>query len=141
MSSDDHRRAGESSVIHCVSIACDFQSDRKGWPLMPNRAKRDVDLSTATARRRLAPRPNGLPHWRFISEGRYVGYRRHQGNPDAGRLGARLYLGAERYQEHSIGTADDRMPADGETVFDYRQALDVARGWGGGQGPVADGVA
>jgi integrase len=95
---------------------------------MPN-AKREVDLSTPTARRRLNPKSNSLPYWRFIAEGRHLGYRPHRGTADLGTWCARLYLGGRSYTYTTLGTADDRAPADGDAVLTYRQALEMAQTW------------
>lgn len=95
---------------------------------MPH-ARREFDLSTPTARRRLKPKKNSVPYWRFISAGRYIGYRPHKGAQHFGTWVVRLYVGGENYQLATLGTADDRAPADGEAVLNYRQALDKAQGW------------
>lgn len=94
---------------------------------MPRASKRDVNLSTPTARGRLKPRRK--PYWRFLSEGRYLGYRRHRGNSEAGTWAARFYLGAGQYAEHVLGSANDKAPADGDAVLDFRQAQEVALLW------------
>lgn len=93
-----------------------------------------IDLSTPTTRRRLKAKKWSRPHWRFISKGRYLGYRRHQSS-DAGSWCARVFLsslreeGKDPYRWTTLATADDKAPADGETVLDYRQALDAAMEW------------
>lgn len=92
-------------------------------------SKREVDLSTPTARRRLRARSNSLPYWRFIAEGRHLGYRPHRGAAGFGTWCARLYVGARSYVYATLGTADDRAPADGESVLTYRQALEAAQAW------------
>lgn len=91
--------------------------------------KREADLATPTARKRLKPKNNSLPYWRFIAEGRHIGYRPHRGTQGAGTWCARLYLGDRSYTYTTLGTADDRAPADGEAVLTYRQALDRAQAW------------
>jgi integrase len=91
--------------------------------------KREVDLSTPTARRRLHPQSNSLPYWRFIAEGRHLGYRPHRGTAGIGTWCARLYVGARSYIYGTLGTADDRAPADGDAVLTYRQALEAAQTW------------
>jgi integrase len=40
-----------------------------------------------------------------------------------------VYLGGRRYTYTSLGAADDRAPADGESVLDYKQALAAAIDW------------
>jgi len=95
---------------------------------MPH-SRREFDLSTPTARRRLKPKKNSVPYWRFIAAGRYIGYRPHVGAQHFGTWVARLYVGSENYLFSTLGTADDRAPADGEAVLSYRQALDKAQAW------------
>jgi integrase len=90
--------------------------------------KREVDLSNPTARRRLKPKPNSLPHWRCIAEGWHLGYRPHRG-AGIGTWCARVYLGGRSYTYTALGSADDRTPADGEAILGYRQALDKAQEW------------
>lgn len=93
------------------------------------RARREFDLSTPTARRRLKPKKNSVPYWRFIAAGQYIGYRPHTGAQHFGTWIARLYVGNENYVMATLGTADDRAPADGKAVLDYRQALEKAQAW------------
>lgn len=93
------------------------------------RARREFDLSTPTARKRLKAKKNSVPYWRFIAGGRYIGYRPHTGAQHFGTWVARLYVGNENYVMATIGTADDRAPADGEAVLDFRQAVEKAQAW------------
>jgi integrase len=103
--------------------------------------KREADLSTPTARKRLKPKNNSLPYWRFIAEGRHLGYRPHRGTAGAGTWCARLYMGDRRYTYETLGAADDRAPADGEAVLTYRQALEKAQAWCDQEDKKAKGVA
>ena len=105
------------------------------------RARREFDLSTPTARKRLKAKKNSVPYWRFIAGGRYIGYRPHTGAQHFGTWVARLYVGNENYVMSTIGTADDRAPADGETVLDFRQAVEKAQAWCDGQERQAQGIA
>ncbi len=107
---------------------------------MPH-SRREFDLSTPTARRRLKPKRNSVPYWRFIAAGRYIGYRPHVGAQNFGTWVVRLYVGGESYQISTLGTADDRVPADGEAVFSYRQALEKAQAWCDSQERKAKGIA
>ena len=91
------------------------------------RKLKDCDLSNSTARSRLKPRSK--PYWRLLSAGHHVGYRRHRGKSSSGSWVARRYLGAQGYEEQSLGAADDFLPADGVRVLDFSQAQDRARGW------------
>jgi len=105
------------------------------------RGRREFDLSSPTARRRLKAKRNSVPYWRFIAGGRYIGYRPHTGAQHFGTWVARLYVGNESYVMATLGTADDRAPADGEGVLSYQQALEKAQGWCDGQERQAKGMA
>lgn len=91
------------------------------------RKSRETDLSTPTARRRLKPRTNRAPYYRSLGDGRFLGYRKAATGP--GTWTARAYSGEGKYKEASLGAADDHTVADGESVLDYRQALDAAADW------------
>lgn len=105
------------------------------------RARREFDLSTPTARRRLKAKKNSVPYWRFIADGRYIGYRPHNGAQYFGTWVARLYVGNENYVMATLGAADDRAPADGGAVLTYRQALERAQAWCDQQERRAQGMA
>jgi integrase len=87
---------------------------------------RRVDLFTPTSRRRLPVLRNAKPHWYPITEGCSLGYRRHDGS---GTWCARYYRGSGKYFEARIGLADDAVPADGEHVLSFSQALRSAISW------------
>jgi integrase len=78
-------------------------------------------LDTRTARERLVPR--GKPYYRSVRSGLHLGYRKGQGQ---GRWVARVYVGDGTYKVETIGTADDRVEANGRDVLDYAQALKLA---------------
>ena len=81
------------------------------------RKVQDAKITTKNARASLA---SDVAHWRELpGANAHVGYR-------AGKWLVRVYLGAGRYKQTAIGIADDAMPADGETVLDYRQAAKLA---------------
>ena len=105
------------------------------------RARREFDLSTPTARRRLKAKKNSVPYWRFIADGRFIGYRPHTGAQHFGTWVARLYVGNENYVMATLGAADDRAPADGGAVLTYRQALERAQAWCDQQERRAQGIA
>jgi len=86
------------------------------------RAVRDSKLDTRTARANL--KPSGKPYYRALDHGLHLGYRK---GARAGRWVARIYLGDQKYQVETIGTADDRAEADGVEVFDWSQAQAKAR--------------
>jgi integrase len=88
------------------------------------RSLRDSKLDTAAARLRLPV--SGKPHWRLLDPGLHLGYRRLKGR--SGTWVRRRYLGDEKYDTESIGTADDYGHADGQAVLTFRQAQERARG-------------
>jgi integrase len=88
------------------------------------RTLRDSKLDTAAARLRLPV--SGKPHWRLLDPGLHLGYRRLKGR--SGTWVRRRYLGGEKYDTESIGTADDYGHADGQTILDFKQAQDKCRG-------------
>jgi integrase len=84
-----------------------------------------VRLQDRSARARLKPRHH--PYWRSISEGRHLGYYRGK---RAGSWIARCRAPKDAdYVTRPLGTADDIVQADGETVLDWKQALDAALAW------------
>ena len=87
------------------------------------RSVRNSKIDTRSARARLTARRN--PYWSSISPGFAVGYRK------GAKWGvwAAKYVRSDFRRETTIGPADDAVDADGETVFDYRQAQDRARAW------------
>ena len=88
------------------------------------------DLFTPTSRSRLKLRPNGKPHWRPLATGRALGFRPHLEDPTSGTWSARWTVpGAKRHRETTLSEADGRVPADGETVLDFRQAVEAAQQW------------
>jgi integrase len=88
------------------------------------RTLRDTRLETAEARRKLAVR--GKPYWRLIEEGVHLGYRRLKGR--AGTWVSRRYIGNQQYVTDGIGIADDNSNPDGDTILNFKQAQDKARG-------------
>ncbi|HEY8095159.1 MAG TPA: site-specific integrase [Methylobacter sp.] len=69
------------------------------------------------------------PYWRELERGLLsLGYRR---TPGGGVWVGRRYIGAQKYQQKTLGVADDRMPADGVKVFDYAGAVKACRAWYG----------
>lgn len=108
---------------------------------MPRTKRREADFSTRAARARLKPKTKSLPYWRFISEGRFLGYRPHRSATNAGTWCARFYLGGGRYTYTGLGTADDRGPADGEQVLSFQHAIDAAMKWWAAEECKAKGLA
>ena len=88
------------------------------------RTLRNSELDTAQARLRLAVRSK--PYWRLIEPELHLGYRRLKDR--SGTWIRRRYLGDGEYRHEGIGTADDRGPADGQTILTFKQAQDRARG-------------
>jgi integrase len=88
------------------------------------RTLQDAKLDTRAARQRLKKRRE--PHWRSISEGLAVGYRK---GVKGGTWIARHYSTEHGRRYHSIGTADDIADADGAHVLSFAQAQETARKW------------
>jgi integrase len=84
----------------------------------------DAKLDSRASRLRLRKRRE--PHWRAISEGLAVGYRK---GSKGGTWIARHYSIEHGRRYHSIGTADDIADADGAHVLSFAQAQDGARKW------------
>jgi integrase len=88
------------------------------------RTVRDATLETRTARLRLEFRKK--PYWRGLDRALHLGY--YRGAKGGGWIGRR-YAGQGRYQETTLGTADDIQDADGVAVLSYSQAQARAREW------------
>jgi integrase len=84
----------------------------------------DVRLDSRAARARLAQRPE--PHWRSMSDGLAIGYRR---GLKGGTWVARHYAADTGRRFESLGTADDVVDAGGDTVLNFNQAQAAARKW------------
>lgn len=84
----------------------------------------------ASARGRAALPVNARPQWHELIPGMLaIGYRKTAKNPPAGTWVARRYVGERKYQQKSLGTADDTMTANGVAILDYRQACAKCRDW------------
>jgi len=90
------------------------------------RVSSDLRLQDRAARARLRVRNN--PYWRMVCEGQHLGYRK----------GARAGTWVARYRppgsegngrKHSLGVADDVGDANGDTILNWKQALDKAMHW------------
>ena len=99
------------------------------------RTIRDTTLDTRTARARLEVRKK--PYWRLIDQGCHLGYYKGK---RGGTWTARYFLGAGRYAEQKLGTADDTQDADGVAVLSFKHAQDAARGWFSEQARAAAGL-
>jgi integrase len=88
------------------------------------RTLHDAKLETRAARLRLKRRRE--PHWRSISEGLAVGYRK---GTKGGTWVARHYSAEYGRRFQAIGTADDVAEADGMHVLSFAQAQEAAREW------------
>jgi len=80
------------------------------------RKVKDTTLDTREARRKLKFRHE--PYWRLIDAGLHLGYRK---GPRGGVWLARLAQGGA-YKKKVLGSANDILDADGETVLDFSQA-------------------
>lgn len=89
------------------------------------RAVRDGNLGSRNAR--LALPASAKPHYRTITTGLALGYKRTGG--DAGRWIARRYTGDRRYAIHTIGLADDHRDANGIDVLTFAEAQKAAAVW------------
>lgn len=106
------------------------------------RTVRDANLETREARRKL--RQRGKPYFRLIEHGKHLGYRK---TAEGGTWVARLYAGHRKYRTDGIGSTDDTLDADGDTVLTFAQAQAKARDWfaaqarpGHGRYSVADAI-
>lgn len=90
------------------------------------RVSADLRLHDRSARARLKVRNN--PYWRMVCEGQHLGYRK----------GARGGTWIARYRppgtpgngtKRALGNADDVGEANGDTILNWRQALDKATHW------------
>lgn len=88
------------------------------------RTIQDAKLDTRAARGRLEKRRE--PHWRSISEGMGIGYRK---GAKGGTWIARHYTKEHGRRFCSLGTADDIADADGVNVLSFAQAQEKARQW------------
>lgn len=84
-----------------------------------SRTLKEAPLTTANARLKLKA---GV-HWRAIDADIHLGYRK---GTRAGRWLVRWYLGQQRYERETIGSADDEAQADGLNVFSFTQAKNAA---------------
>jgi hypothetical protein len=80
-------------------------------------AKKDARLQTATARLKL--KAGGQRHWLSVAEGIALGYRR---GPQGGSWYCRIYQGKGKYSQEQLGSADDNVEANGETILTFYQA-------------------
>ena len=88
------------------------------------RTLHDAKLDTRASRQRLRKRRE--PHWRSISGGLAVGYRK---GVNGGTWIGRHYSAEHGRRYQSIGTADDIADADGTHVLSFAQAQEAARKW------------
>jgi integrase len=75
----------------------------------------EATVSTRNARSKLS---EGL-HWRGLNADVHLGYRKGK---RAGRWLVRWYVGAQKYQQETIGVADDALDADGDSCLTFEQA-------------------
>jgi integrase len=83
------------------------------------RTVQDSKLSSRAARSELDPRSK--PYWREISQGEHIGYRKLDGSR-AGPWIHRWRPPGGNYTEERIGTADDIVDANNDTVLSFTQA-------------------
>lgn len=85
-------------------------------------AKKDGRLQTATGRLKL--KAGDRRYWLNVAEGIALGYRR---GPQGGSWYCRIYQGKGKYAQEQLGSADDNVEANGETILTFYQAQDKAR--------------
>ncbi len=88
------------------------------------RTIQDAKLDTRGARGRLKKRRE--PHWRSMSEGVAIGYRK---GSKGGTWIAKHYTPEHGRRFKSLGTADDILDADGVSILSFSQAQEAARDW------------
>lgn len=81
-----------------------------------------VKLETREQRAKLRPRHE--PYWRTVTRGGALGYRK---GASTAEWYTRRYAGGQ-YAKRTLGQADDTLPADGELVLSWEQALKKALG-------------
>jgi integrase len=88
------------------------------------RTLRDAKLDTRNSRLRLTVRRE--PHWRSLSGGLAIGYRK---GAKGGTWIARHYSTDHGRRYQAIGATDDIADADGVHVLSFAQAQEAARAW------------
>ncbi len=89
---------------------------------------KEAALGSRTARLKLPGRKK--PYFRVLSDGVHLGYRRSTVAKRPGTWLCRRYLGAERYELHLLGTADDFPDrAPGGRVLTFEEAQAAATEW------------
>lgn len=91
------------------------------------RTLKDTRLDTRSARERLLARKE--PYWRLMFEGAHLGYAKGK---RAGQWVARHRTSGHAtkgYVKTTLGEADDIADADGEHVFNFKQAQAAANAW------------
>ncbi len=92
----------------------------------------EAGLNSRTARLKLEGRKK--PHYRLISEGLHLGYRRSTVARRAGTWLCRRYLATGRYEHQMLGTADDFPEIPGAIeVLTFDQAQAAAKEWVAGR--------
>ena len=81
-----------------------------------------VRLETREQRAKLRPRHE--PYWRTVTRGAALGYRK---GPVTAEWYTRRFAGGQ-YVKGTLGQADDTLPADGELILSWEQALKKALG-------------
>jgi hypothetical protein len=84
---------------------------------------RDTSLESRAVRSKL--RARGKPYYKAIGEGLHIGYRKNAGS---GKWVIRRYTGAGKYLVETIGQADDVEDSNGDTIINFWEAQERARG-------------
>jgi integrase len=88
-----------------------------------SRVVRDANMKSRAARAEL--KIQAKPHWRELSKGVHVGYRKTS-TTGAVWVGRR-YRGNQAYESWTVGAADDFSDPDNATVLSWSQAQDKVR--------------
>src|SRR5688572_15948782 len=95
---------------------------RWGRTTMAGRIRAQIDARTSRAK--LPARKS--PYWRVLEPRLAVGY--HRPKSGAGTWWVRTLIG-DGHKMAALGTADDGIQADAETVLNWTQAQAAARVW------------
>lgn len=70
--------------------------------------------------------PRKKPYYRLLMQGLHLGYYR---GSRTGSWSVRRFIGAGRYEERTLGVADDIADPDGGGILSFAQAQEQARAW------------
>ncbi|HEX2447358.1 MAG TPA: site-specific integrase, partial [Methyloceanibacter sp.] len=88
-------------------------------------ARRVQNATLESRSARLKLKASGKPYYQSIGEGLHLGYRK---GARAGKWVVRRYIGDQQYTVDTIAQADDIEDANGDSVLNFWQAQEQARG-------------